>query len=56
MTLGQNRVLRYGHLSEFFEFFGDRMANWVRLTSNLVCILKFIFQNIWPKWPSIGTK
>ena len=27
MTLGQNGVLRYGHLCEFLEFFGDRMAN-----------------------------
>ena len=26
MTLGQNGVLRYGHLGEFLEFFGDRMA------------------------------
>ena len=28
MTLGQNGVLRYGHLGEFLEFFfGDRMAD-----------------------------
>ena len=27
MTLGQNRVLKYGHFGEFLEFFGDRMAN-----------------------------
>ena len=28
MTLGQNGVLRYGHLGEFLEFFwGDIMAN-----------------------------
>ena len=27
MTLGQNGVLRYGHFSDFLEFFGDRMTN-----------------------------
>ena len=27
MTLGQNGVLRYGHLGEFLEIFGDRMAD-----------------------------
>ena len=27
MTLGQNRVLRYGHLVIFWSIFGDRMAN-----------------------------
>ena len=27
MTLGQNRVLRYGHSSDFWSIFGDRMAN-----------------------------
>ena len=27
MTHGQNGVLSYGHFGEFFEFFGDRMAN-----------------------------
>ena len=27
MTLGQNGVLRYGHLGEFLEFFWDRMAD-----------------------------
>ena len=43
------------------------MANLGLIELNLVCIsklmyimsrtnLKFISQNIWPKWPSIGTK
>ena len=27
MTLGQNGVLRYGHFSDFLEYFWDRMAN-----------------------------
>ena len=27
MTLGQNGVLRYGHLGQFLGFFWDRMAN-----------------------------
>ena len=27
MTLGQNKVLRYGHLSDFWSIFRDRMAN-----------------------------
>ena len=27
MTLGQNRVLRYGHFGEFLEFFWDIMAS-----------------------------
>ena len=27
MTLGQNGVLRYGHYSDFWSIFGDRMAN-----------------------------
>ena len=27
MTLGQNRVLRYGHLGEFLAFFWDRIAD-----------------------------
>ena len=64
---GQNWVLRYGHFSDFLEFFEDRMANLGLMELNLVCIsklmyimsktnLKFISQNIWPKWPSIGTK
>ena len=26
MTLEQNGVLRYGHFSDFLEFFGDRMS------------------------------
>ena len=27
MTLDQNGVLRYGHFSDFWSYFGDRMAN-----------------------------
>ena len=27
MTLGQNRVLRNGHFSDFWSYFEDRMAN-----------------------------
>ena len=27
MTLGQNGVLRYGHFSDFWNIFRDRMAN-----------------------------
>ena len=27
MTLGQNGVLRYGHFSDFWSYFHDRMAN-----------------------------
>ena len=27
MALGQNGVLRYGHFSDFLEYFCDRMAN-----------------------------
>ena len=62
MTLGQNVVLRYGHFGEFLEFFGDRMANLgmidfkLGLKSMGKTNFQFISQNIWPKWPSIGTK
>ena len=27
MTLGRNGVLRYGHFSDFWSYFKDRMAN-----------------------------
>ena len=27
MTLEQNGFLRYGHFSDFLDFFGDRMTN-----------------------------
>ena len=62
MTFGQNEVLRYGH---FGEFFGNRMASLGLIDFKLGLYikvnvmkpnLKFISQNIWPKWPSIGTK
>ena len=67
MTLGQNGVLRYGHFSDYSEFFGDRMASlglivfklglYIKVdVNNRKINLKFISQNIWPKWPSIGTK
>ena len=63
MTLEQNGVLRYGHLSDFL---GTEMANlglidfkiglYIKVNVNGGPNLKSISQNIWPKWPSIGKK
>ena len=62
MTLGQHVVLRYGHLSDFFEFFRDRMANFGLIDFKLGLYikvnvnngqnkLKVNISNIWPNWP-----
>ena len=67
MTLGQNGVLRYGHLGEFLEFIGDRMANLGLIDFKLGLYikvnvkmgktnLKFISQKMRPKLPSYGPK
>ena len=36
----QNGVLRYGHLGEFLEFFGDRMADLGLIDSKLGLYIK----------------
>ena len=66
MTLGQNGVLGYGHFRDCWSFFGNSMANlglidfklglYIKVDVKKVKTnLKFISQNIWPKWPSICT-
>ena len=39
-TFKQNGVLRYGHFSDFLEFFGDRMANLGLIVFKLALYIK----------------
>ena len=42
LTLGQNGVLRYGHFSDFWSIFGDRMANLGLVDFKIGLYIKFI--------------
>ena len=61
MTLGQNRVLRYGHFGEFLDFFRDRIANLGLIDFKLGLYIKVNantgqhkfevhISKTWPKW------
>ena len=44
MTLGQNGVLRYGHFSDFWSIFLDRMAN-LGLIDFKICLYIKVYVN-----------
>ena len=48
MTLRQNGVLRYGHVGEFLDFSGDRMANLGLIDFKLGLYIK-VNENEWAK-------